>query len=296
METYENPIIVNEWLNYLNIDLGRSKQTIRAYSNDMNLFFNKLIKNKPLDIKISDITLDIVKIITYEDIRNVLNNWNASASSRNRRINCLKSLYNYICNNRELIDVNPTVKLKIKKVEQKTVKYLTLEESKNLLSIIKGTHQKRDYAIITLFLNCGLRLSELTNLKINDINENKLLVHGKGNKERVIPLNVSCQKALQEYLNLRKNENEEILFLSQKGGKISNIRIEEMVKEYLKKIGKPAYSVHKLRHTAATLMHGSGTDIRIVQKFLGHESIITTQRYTHVSDKQLEIATNNLNI
>jgi len=182
-------------------------------------------------------------------------------------------------------------------------KYLTLDESRSLLDVAGDEDNRnniRDLAIITLFLNCGVRLSELVNINIKDIkfSEQKLNVIGKGNKERTIYLNNACVKTLNEYLNVRpkegiKYDSVDALFLSERRERISNRTVQVIVKRELQKAGLDTnkYSVHKLRHTAATLMYQYGNvDIRALQELLGHESISTTEIYTHVDSTQIRNA------
>ena len=184
-------------------------------------------------------------------------------------------------------------------------KYLSFDDSKKLLAVTadeNDENKERDYAIITLFLNCGLRLSELVGINISniDFNENRLTVIGKGDKERTIYLNKTCVNAIQGYLTVRPKEgvkndsksSNKALFLSKRKERISNRMVQEIVKRELGKAGLDMnkYSVHKLRHTAATLMYQNGVDIRALQVLLGHESISTTEIYTHVDNKQIEDA------
>ena len=206
---------------------------------------------------------------------------------------------------KHLIDTNPAINLETPKLGKRVPKYLSLDESKHLLRTTgsdEDRNKERDYAIITLFLNCGMRLSELVGINISNINfdEEKLNVTGKGNKERTIYLNTACINALKEYMAVRpttgiKADSKDALFLSERLERISNRTVQYIVKKEIQRAGLDSrkYSVHKLRHTAATLMYQSGVDIRALQELLGHESISTTEIYTHVSSQQARNATDN---
>ena len=213
----------------------------------------------------------------------------------------MKAFYNYLCINLKLLQINPTQNLETPKIGKRLPKYLTLEESERLLNTvtnIDGKNKVRDFAIITLFLNCGMRLSELTGINIRDIDfeNNKLNVIGKGNKERTIYLNKACINSINAYLSIRpkeciKNDSRVALFLSERKDRISQRMVQQIVKNYLTLTGLDKFSVHKLRHTAATLMYQYGeVDIRALQKLLGHESISTTEIYTHVANEQVRNA------
>lgn len=206
----------------------------------------------------------------------------------------------------KIINENPAIGIKTPKLEKRMPKYLSLDDSKRLLSVTlddNDENKERDYAIITLFLNCGLRLSELVGINISniDFSEYKLTVIGKGNKERTIYLNEACIEAIQEYIKVRPKEgvkkdskdSDKALFLSKRNERISNRTVQYIVKRELQKAGLDTskYSTHKLRHTAATLMYQYGhVDIRALQELLGHESIATTEIYTHVSNEQVRNA------
>lgn len=195
-----------------------------------------------------------------------------------------------------LIEENPTKNLETPKKKKSLPKHLTLEESMKFLVTIGGVHKDRDFCIMTIFLNCGLRLSELCGLNFKDISENSIRVVGKGNKERIVYLNEACVNALNAYLKVRSNgevKDKNALFISRLKTRISPKTVQWIVKSNLEKAGLAGkgLSTHKLRHTAATLMyqHG-GVDIRVLQEILGHESLSTTEIYTHISSTQLENA------
>ena len=209
----------------------------------------------------------------------------------------LKSFFNYLTFKEKLLAKNPTVELETPKLSKKLPRHLTLDESITLLQCVDGEFEKRDLCILTLFLNCGLRLSELVNINMVDIRDNVLTVIGKGDKERSIYLNNVCQKSIEEYIRQRQTltniKDKNALFLSKRGTIIGRRTVEMMVKKYILLAGldPKKYSPHKLRHTAATLMHKhGGVDIRSLQQILGHESISTTEIYTHIDNEDVKTA------
>ena len=260
--------------------------------------------------------LDVIKKITLEDIHAFLaylkNNYDSQPATLARKASSIRIFFHYLCNKSKRIPVNPAQDLENPKLGRRLPKYLSLEQSQKLLQTVstprlsKGNNHDnstRNYAIITLFLNCGMRLSELVGLNIKDIDfdDNKLNVIGKGNKERTIYLNKACLTAIKAYLNIRPHDGvagdaRDALFLSEQKKRISNRTVQYIVKEELKQAGidQTKYSVHKLRHTAATLMYKYGqVDIRALQELLGHESISTTEIYTHVDNDQIRTAVEN---
>jgi len=306
----EAPQMVRDFLSYMETIKGKSKNTVKEYFFDLRMFFKfmKLHKNlvdKNVDfehIPIHDITVDFIKNITlsdlYEYMTYISRERDNKARTRARKVASLKSFYHYLNVKAKLIDVNPAKELDSPKIAKSLPKYLTLDESRQLLHAVTGKHKERDYAILTLFLNCGLRLSELVNINLNRIspNRDRLTVIGKGNKERTIYLNKACTKALNDYLKVRpvdgvKDKN--ALFLSERKQRISHKTIQHLVKKYLGMAGLDTekFSTHKLRHTAATLMYKYGeVDIRALQEILGHEQLSTTEIYTHVDNQQLRNA------
>jgi len=321
-----NPDFLNDFLDYSATILNKSSNSIKEYNYDIAHFL-KFIKFKfkmtsitdEFDIKtikIDDLTLDTIKKIQLEDIHSFLGylkkNYHSKPATLARKTSSIRIFFNYLCNKSKKIPNNPALDLESPKIGKRLPKYLTLQDSEKLLDAAKnptpkshGNHDnsERNFAIITLFLNCGMRLSELVNINIKDINfyDNKLTVIGKGNKERTIYLNNACISAVKRYLAVRphdkvKANSRDALFLSEQKKRISNRTIQYIVKEELKQAGidPNKYSVHKLRHTAATLMYQYGNvDIRALQVLLGHESIATTQIYTHVNDEQVRSAVEN---
>lgn len=304
---------IDNYISYaLNVQ-GRSRLTCVKYRNDLENFFKfLLIKKKNLDpdgfIDLSQVDMDFVRRIRSSDIYDYLL-YNAvekenMPATRARHLSSIKSFFRFLANKEKVLAENPAVNIDAPSVKNKLPKYLSIDECLVLLETVKNSDQQyrvRDYAIITLFLNCGMRLSELVNINFSDIesDRSKLKVTGKGAKERIIYLNDACRAALEEYINLRSgvhSKDENALFVSRNNRRISNSMVQKMLEKYLMLSGlsKRGYSVHKLRHTAATLMYSTGkVDIRVLKDILGHEQLNTTQIYTHVSDKNMQEAVNN---
>lgn len=316
----DNPDFLNSFLDYSITILNKSPNSIKEYNYDLAMFlrfikmhFNLTDETNLKDIKINDMTLDTIKKIKLDDIHAFLaymtNEFHSKATTRARKASSIRIFFNYLSRKAKLIDIDPAQDLETPKLDKRLPKYLSLDDSKKLLDASyneDNRNAQRDYAIITLFLNCGMRLSELVGINIQDIDfgECKLNVIGKGNKERTIYLNRACMRALSDYLEVRpkvgiKHDNkysEKALFLSERRTRISNRTVEAIVDKQLRAAGLDSrkYSVHKLRHTAATLMYQYGqVDIRALQELLGHESISTTEIYTHVSNDQVRNAVEN---
>ena len=314
----ESPQIILEYLGYMQTVKGKSPKTIDEYYLDLRTFFRYILKTKNLvkkniefsEISISNIDIDLVKLVSLGDLYGYLNFVssvrNNNASTRARKVASLKSFFYYLSSKVRLIRDNPAKELDVPKRKSSLPKFLTLEQSMKLLESVDGSFKERDFCILTLFLNCGMRLSELVNIDISDIrDDNTLKVTGKGNKERMVYLNEACLKALNNYLIAReehieklKNNNKKILdknalFLSNRRKRISPKTVQYLVYKYIAFIhlGGQGYSVHKLRHTAATLMYQYGNvDIRILKDILGHNNLGTTEIYTHLSNKQIKEA------
>ena len=311
-----NPEYVNSFLDYSAVVLNKSPNSVKEYNYDLNMFLKymkidfKLTKENDFSkINIKDFDIQTLKKITTNDINSFLSylalNQGSKPATRARKISTIRIFFAYLFD-QKLIDHNPAIGIKTPKQEKRMPKYLSLDDSKKLLSVTadeNDENKERDYAIITLFLNCGLRLSELVGINISniDFSENRLTVIGKGNKERTIYLNKTCIKAIQDYLSVRPKEGIKVdskgsnkaLFLSKRKERISNRMVQYIVERELMKAGLDTskYSTHKLRHTAATLMYQYGhVDIRALQELLGHESIATTEIYTHVSNEQVRDA------
>jgi integrase/recombinase XerD len=309
------PVIVSDFLSYMENIKGKSKNTVKEYFYDLRMFLKyikHIKKNNDKNINftdsiesinIIDINIDIIKTITLSDLYSYMTyltrERNLNAPSRARKVASIRSFMKYLTDKAKLLDHNPASELESPKILKKLPKYLNIDESIQLLDSIDGENQKRDYAILTLFLNCGLRLSELVDININRISDDTLVVIGKGAKERTIYLNEACLDALKGYMAERPADNvkdKNALFLSKRKQRISNKTVQYIVKKYIKSAGldPERYSAHKLRHTAATLMYKYGkVDIRALQEILGHESISTTEIYTHVDNSQLRAAVEN---
>lgn len=310
------PIYLQNFLDYMIAIKNRSQSTIKEYYYDLRNAFKylKLSKEQKLKDKeitkellekteIQDLDLKFFQKIELTDLHRYLNYLSMvyadKSTTRARKVAALKSFFNYLTLKEKVLDKNPTVELETPKLSKRLPKYLTLDESLSLLHSVEGEFEKRDLCILTLFLNCGLRLSELVNINMVDFKNNVLTVIGKGDKERSIYLNNACQKAIQEYIAVRPKDglkDREALFISKRGCRISRRTVEMMVKKYIVSAGLDPnkYSPHKLRHTAATLMHKyGGVDIRALQQILGHESISTTEIYTHVDNEEVKEALNS---
>lgn len=303
----EAPDILKEYLFYLQTIKGRSEKTVDEYFLDLRSFFRfiktkRKLTNAPFEeIKITDVDLKLIKSITLMDAYEFMNYLSRvrknSAVSRARKCSALKQYFNYLTVKKHYLDSDPMSELEIPKSKKSLPKYLTLEQSIELLNSVDGKFKERDYCILTLFLNCGLRLAELVSLNMNSIrSDNTMVVTGKGNKERIVYLNDACISALNEWRKVRPNDglkDRDALFVSGHHKRLSRESVQKMVQKYLEKIGldSQGYSCHKLRHTAATLMYQHGeVDIRVLKDVLGHENLGTTQIYTHISSEQLKKA------
>ena len=307
----ENPDYLNSFLDYTVTILNKSLNTVKEYNYDIANFLKYIKSDKKIDdyknIDISSMTIEEISKITIDDIHSYLaymaTTLNSKATTRARKVSSIRVFFNYLTVKAKLLKDNPALYLETPKIGKRIPKYLTLDESKKLLDVSKDENNRnnvRDFAITTLFLNCGMRLSELVGINITDIvfSENKLNVIGKGNKERTIYLNKACVNAINDYLAVRPKEaikisSKDALFLSERKERISNRTVQTIIRKELLKAGLDInkYSTHKLRHTAATLMYQYGNvDIRALQELLGHESISTTEIYTHVDNTQIRNA------
>lgn len=314
----EAPKVLKDFLIYHETIKGHSKKTVDEYYLDLRTFFRYLKRSRSLvsenvdfeEISIHDIDLSFVSSVTLTEVYDFLSylsrervqnqrshdaRYGLSPTSRARKIASIRSFYKYLTVKAKLIEVNPVQDLDSPKVPKSLPKYLSLEESRRLLTAVDGKHKERDFCIICIFLNCGLRISEIVGLNLGDIRTDHLRVIGKGNKERVVYLNDATAQAINDYLLVRKNiaaSDKNALFLSNRRTRISREAVHSMVKKTLLKAGLDAskYSSHKLRHTAATLMLQNGVDVRTLQELLGHDHLNTTQIYTHVDNSELRIA------
>ncbi len=306
----EAPYFVKDFITYMEAVRGKSKNTVKEYYFDLRTFlrYMKVLRGmNSIDefdsISISDIDVEFIKSISLHDLYEFLSYTSSerlnNANSRARKVAALRSFFKYMNAKTKLIPDNPAKDLDSPKIPKSLPKYLTLTESRDLLSHIDGNDKLRDYAIITLFLNCGMRLSELAATNLKDVRDGKLTVIGKGNKERVIYLNQACQNAIDAYVqNERpkegiKHPHQNALFISRHKQRLSTKTIQALVKKHLRVAGldDSKFSVHKLRHTAATLMYQHGhVDVRVLQEILGHTNLATTQIYTHLDSEQLRAA------
>jgi site-specific recombinase XerD len=314
----EAPQILRDFLSYHETIKGHSQRTVNEYYLDLRNFFRYLKQTRdpsldelPLDeISIRDVDLAFVKSVTLSDIygymtylsRDRVQHQNSANSeyglnpaSRARKIATIRSFYKYLTNKAHLLDENPVKDIDSPKLKKTLPRYLTLEQSMQLLNAVDGKNKERDYCILTLFLNCGLRISELVGLNLNDIQDEALRVLGKGDKVRIVYLNDACLDALKRYLEVRRpiiGRDQNALFLSAQNERISRSGVHALVKKHLTDAGIDAsqYSSHKLRHTAATLMLQNGVDVRAVQEVLGHEHLNTTEIYTHIDNDALRVA------
>lgn len=310
----DNPEFLNSFLDYTVTILNKSPNTIKEYNYDLATFlkyiklhFGLTTETDFSNIIINDMDIDIIKKITLDDIHSFISylatELRSKPATRARKVSSIRVFFKYLSAKAKLIEINPAQNLETPKQDKRMPKYLTLDDSKKLLNAAGNEDNRnnlRDYAITTLFLNCGMRLSELVNINIKDIrfDECKMTVIGKGNKERTIYLNNACMRAIHEYLQIRpkegvKYDSKDALFLSERRERISNRTVQHIIKNELQKAGLDTnkYSVHKLRHTAATLMYQYGNvDIRALQELLGHASISTTEIYTHVENERVRNA------
>jgi site-specific recombinase XerD len=302
------PNVLNDFIGYLHAIKGKSPNTIDGYKIDLRLFLKyiKKLKTKSEDdienIGIKDIDDEFLKNIRLGELYSFINyitlQRDNSSYARARKTAAIKAFFNFLETKLKIIKENPSRELESPKISKRHPIYLTLDQSKKLLNSIDGRNKERDYAIIVLFLNCGLRLSELVGINISKIKEDTLTVIGKGNKERTVYLNSACIKAINNYLTVKAKDginekDKDALFLSERKNRINKRTVELLVGKYVRQAGlfNDKYTPHKLRHTAATLMYKYGNvDIRALQQILGHESVSTTQIYTHIDDERLREA------
>lgn len=304
------PLVLKEFLGYMETIKGKSPKTVQEYFFDLRTFFRYMKIKKNLtaadtefsEIPIDDITIDFLSMVSLTDVYEFMNFVTIERENKNaaraRKSASLRAFFQYLTNKTHQLKENPVQELETPKQKKSLPKYLTLEQSIDLLNAVDGPFRERDYCILTLFLNCGLRLAELVGLNLNDIRrDHTMRVTGKGNKERMIYLNSACQKAIEEYLKVRPNpmsvSDKKALFISHLNKRLGRQAVQNIVQKYLKKIGLDGqgYSAHKLRHTAATLMYQHGNvDIRVLKDILGHQNLGTTEIYTHLSNQQMEDA------
>ena len=304
----EAPPLLRDFLVYHETIQGHSRRTVDEYYLDLRNFFRFLKRDKklvpdnvPMDqIPIDDVGIDLIRTVTLTDIYTYMNylsrDRRLNNASRARKVATIRSFYKYLTNKAKLLDVNLVQDLDAPRLKKALPKYLDLDESLELLDHVEGKNAIRDYCILTLFLNCGLRISELVGLNKTDVRGDQLRVLGKGNKERVLFLNDACQRALADWMTERDAMtlvDQNALFVTlQNRRRITRDAVHKLVKKHLADAGLDStqYSAHKLRHTAATLMLQNGVDVRTLQEVLGHDHLNTTQIYTHVDSDELRAA------
>ena len=304
----EAPPLLRDFLVYHETIQGHSRRTVDEYYLDLRNFFRFLKRDKklvpdnvPMDqIPIDDVGIDLIRAVTLTDIYTYMNylsrDRRLNNASRARKVATIRSFYKYLTNKAKLLDVNLVQDLDAPRLKKALPKYLDLDESLELLDHVEGKNAIRDYCILTLFLNCGLRISELVGLNKTDVRGDQLRVLGKGNKERVLFLNDACQRALADWMTERDTMtlvDQNALFVTlQNRRRITRAAVHKLVKKHLADAGLDStqYSAHKLRHTAATLMLQNGVDVRTLQEVLGHDHLNTTQIYTHVDSDELRVA------
>ncbi len=319
MQRYTDcPQILRDFLTYHETIKGQSPKTISEYYLDLRMFFRFILlmrNDMPIstrldDIPIDRVDIDLIRSITTSEIFDFLSylandrtanpdspapEFGISASARARKLSTIKSFYKYLTVRTKQLTDNPVADLEYPKLRKSLPKYLSMEESARLLQAVSGPNEKRDYAILMLFLNCGIRRSELVGLNLTDVYEDRIRVVGKGNKERFVYFGASCRKAIDAYLPERNKKvlsDNRALFGSRDNNRISVTAVHRLVKKALLQAGLDStqFSAHKLRHTAATMMLSGGVDVKTVQEVLGHENLNTTQIYTHIENTELKIA------
>ena len=310
------PQILRDFLSYHETIKGQSSKTIQEYYLDLRIFlrFMMLVKrempyNTDLNtIDITSVDLQFIESISVSDIFDFLsyltndrlpdNPGDATpgigSAARARKLSAIKSFYKYLTHTKQL-ENNPVQDLEFPKIRKSLPRYLTLEQCTQLLKAVDGPNARRDYAILMLFLNCGIRRAELVGLNLTDVYEDRIRVVGKGNKERIVYMGAACKAAIDAYLPERNKivlSDNRALFGSRDKNRISVSAVHRLVKKHLLAAGLDAsqFSAHKLRHTAATLMLSHGVDVKTVQEVLGHENLNTTQIYTHIESTELKIA------
>lgn len=311
MQYLDCPEVLRNYLYYLETIKGRSSTTVEGYYIDLRMFLRFMQCHRKLvdwtvpfeEINITNVSLELIQSITLSDVYEFLHYISSDrtnqAKTRSRKISSIRGFFKYLTNNVGLLKENPVLNLELPKVKQTLPKHLTLENCYELLKQVDGPQKQRDFCMICLFLNCGMRLSELVGMNHMDIHNNTLLLRGKGNKERIIYLNEACLVSLKSYQNFKleyykdRPHDKKAVFLSRNGNRLGKRQVERVVEQTIARAGLAnyGYSVHKLRHTAATMMYQQGdVDIRVLQEILGHSNLGTTQIYTHVSNQQMEDA------
>ena len=313
------PRILREFLSYHETIKGQSEKTVAEYYLDLRMFLRFIVlirsglpyETDLNEISIKDVDLEFIRKIDTIEIYDYLSylsqfrvyhpethnpGQGISNTARARKLSSMKAFFKYLTVRTKQLEQNPAADIEYPRLRQALPKYLTVEQTFELLDSVEGTHADRDLAILMVFLNCGIRISELSGLNYGDIYKDRLRVLGKGNKERTVYLAENCLDAIMQYNNALpehlRDDPKRPLFLSQKGGRMSTSAIHRLVKKHLAAAGLDAtqFSAHKLRHTAATMMLSQGVDVKTVQEVLGHENLNTTQIYTHIENTELKMA------
>ena len=315
---YDAPPVLRDFLVYISTIRGKSAKTAYEYFLDLRLFFRFLKLNRRLvptetpieEISIRDVDPTLLRTVTLSDLYEFLTyiaeqrpvqqnsattSYGLSPRSRARKVSALRTFFKYLTSKVHLLEHNPAQDLESVSRRKEIPRYLTVDSSLQLLEAVQGPYAERDYCILTLFLNCGMRVSELVGLNLSDIQGDTLRVLGKGNKERIIYLNSACLSALERYYPTRITPHDidrNALFISRNRNRINVQTVKWLVKKYLNLAGLDSekYSAHKLRHTAATLMYQNGVDVRTLQTILGHSNLDTTMIYTHLADESMREA------
>ena len=303
----DSPEFLKEFLYYMQTIKGLSPRTVEAYYLDLTLFLKYILQKRSGSINneilneqsIKSVDLNTLSTISQSDILDFLyftmNSRANSAASRARKLSSLRGFFKYMVQKTHQLEINPCENIELPQNKKRLPKYLTLEQCMELLSNIDSKFASRDYCIVMLFLNCGMRLSELVGIDIKDIRGDTLRIIGKGNKERTVYLNSGCLTAIDDYLKERNAivspAIEPALFISAtRKTRLTTRGVQQIIEKALKAAGLDGmgFSTHKLRHTAATLMHRSGgADMLALKEILGHEHVSTTEIYTHLSDEAL---------
>ena len=297
--------LVRDFLNYHEVIRAHSQRTVDGYYNDIKVFLGWYhMQERPKDENAQydeSIALEQLSQLKKEDIYDYMT-WlsrekHNGKTGISRKISALKSFFAYLVTEKECLQENPALTVKTPKRPKKIPSVLSEQQVEKLIAAPSGTYELRDTTILLLFLTCGLRISELVGLDLNDVTKKYVKVHGKGNKERIVYLSEAMRKQMRSYLDMRyklvaKPGHEKALFLSRLNQRIGVRRVQKLVDENLQVAGLDSrnYSPHKLRHTAATRLLKEGIDIRVLREILGHERLDTTQIYTHVDDTDLRLA------
>lgn len=308
------PPYLQEYLDYMTTIKMRSALTVKNYYTDIRLFLRYLKQERGLsggaafdEIRIADVPRELLESVTLSDLLAFLSYTSAErdnhAKARARKAVALRQFFKYLTVKKLWFEVSPAQNLELPSPKKSLPKHLTIEQATELLrtcSAFESWEDYRNYCILTFFLNCGMRLSELVGINVSDYTQTVMngervtymKILGKGSKERIVYLNPACISAYEGYLRVRPASKDKALFLSRRGTRISNRRVEQIIEEKLKQCGLSGmgFSVHKLRHTAATLMYQNGVDVRVLKEVLGHENLDTTQIYTHVANEQIRNA------